>query len=253
MKTIKKLLTLSALFCSLLCMAQNRVTVTPATPLTEPVSGHYAGWIKGQLSTYGGCNFPDVPCADGGQKVYYPKAYGASVQVPGGVVYLGGMNADGSLSECEFLSAADGTAKSISSLPKALDNFSAAYYDGMLWVAGGQSNGVPNQEVYALPFPSESKEWASVATLPDDCRLQPCMTVQNTASGHALFIFGGYQPKAEGLEPMVHTDGVYISIAELKKGSATQWKRTAPTLARLESNQPEAIQSISAKTQHKRI
>ena len=71
-----------ALLCSILCMAQNRVSVTPATPMNEPVSGHYAGWINGRLSTYGGCNFPDVPCADGGKKVYYPKAYGASVQVP---------------------------------------------------------------------------------------------------------------------------------------------------------------------------
>ena len=191
----RNILFLCFLLCSLLGMAQNRVAVTPATPLDNAVSGHYAGWIGGALSTYGGCNFPDVPCADGGQKAYYPKAYGASVQVPGGVVYLGGMNADGSLSECEFIHSTDGTSTPIASLPKGLDNFAATYYDGMLWVAGGQSNGVPNREVYALPFPSEGKAWSVAATLPDACRLQPCMAVQNTAKGFALFIFGGYQPK----------------------------------------------------------
>ena len=212
------------------CIGQNRVSVSPASPMSEPVSGHYAGWIKGELTIYGGCNFPDVPCADGGKKVYYPKAYGASIQVPGGMVYLGGMNAENSLCECEFISSTDGTSTPIASLPKALDNFGATYYDGILWVVGGQTNGEPNKEVYSLPYPSETKEWSRVATLPDECRLQPCVAVQNTASGYALFIFGGYQPKTKNQEAIVHTDGVYMTISELKKGE-TSWKRTSPSLA----------------------
>ncbi len=227
---MKKSIFLSLLLCPLLCMGQNRVSVSPAQPMSEPVSGHYAGWIMGQLSTYGGCNFPDVPCADGGQKVYYPKAYGASVQVPRGVVYIGGMNAESSLSECTFINATDGQSTPIASLPKPLDNFAATYHNGMIWVAGGQSNGVPNREVYSLPYPSNAKEWTVAATLPDECRLQPCVVVQNTATqGYALFVFGGYQPKNESLgqAATVHTDGVYMPIAQLKKGG-NEWKRTAP-------------------------
>ena len=211
-------------------MGQNRVSVTPSTPMDDAVSGHYASWLMGKLSTYGGCNFPDVPCADGGQKVYYPQAYGASVQVPGGAVYLGGMNATSSLNECVSLSITDGKSTPIASLPKPLDNFAAAYHDGMLWVAGGQSNGVPNREVYSLPYPGNATAWALAATLPDECRLQPCVAVQNTATGYALFVFGGYQPKAENQQAKVYTDGVYISIADLKKGNATQWKRTSPAV-----------------------
>ena len=236
----KRILFLPFIFlCVLLSMAQNRVSVTPATPLEKAVSGHYAGWLKGELSTYGGCNFPDVPCADGGQKVYYPKAYGASVQVPGGVVYLGGMNAERSLSECEFISAADGSSTPITSLPKPLDNFAATYHDGTLWVAGGQTNGVPNREVYSLPYPSDAKAWARAATLPDACRLQPCVAAQNTATGYALFVFGGYQPKAENQQAKVYTDGVYISMADLKKGNATQWKRTSPAVVNDNDNENE--------------
>ena len=231
---MKKYLILSLLICSMLGMAQNRVTVAPATPMEKAVSGHYAGWIKGKLATYGGCNFPDVPCADGGQKVYYPKAYGASVQVPGGVIYLGGMDATASISECIFISATDSTVTPIVPLPEALDNFAATYHGGMLWVAGGQTNGIPNRNVYALPFPDEGKEWSVAGTIPDACRLQPCLAVQNTSSGHALFLFGGYQPKAEDEEAIVHTDGIYMSISELKKGNAepTQWKRTSPAQAK---------------------
>ena len=239
---MKRYLFLSfAVLCTVLSMAQNRVYVTPSSPLGNAVSGHYAGWIKGELSTYGGCNFPDVPCADGGQKVYYPIAYGASVQVPGGVVYLGGMDATASYNECVFYNEKDGASTPIASLPKGLDNFAATYHNGTIWVAGGESNGVPNKEVYSLPYPGDDKEWSVAATLPDGCRLQPCVTVQNTATGHALFVFGGYQPKAEGQAAMVHTDGVYVSIAELKKGGVTptQWKRTAPALARAEGTASE--------------
>ena len=248
----------------MLGIAQNKVTVSPAQPLDKAVSGHYASWTDNGLSTYGGCNFPDIPCADGGQKVFYPRAYGASVQVPGGAVYLGGMDATSSLSDCMFINATDGTVTPIASLPVALDNFAATYYDGTIWVAGGQSNGTPNKNIYALQFPSgkvktesgkrkgesgkveaeptvdasqsedpegEGKAWSKVATLPDECRLQPCVAVQNTATGYALFIFGGYQPKTGSMEAKVHTDGVYMPIAELKKGNATEWKRTAPAMA----------------------
>ena len=231
----------------MLCMAQNRVSVTPAKPMSDAVSGHYAAWLMGELSTYGGCNFPDVPCADGGQKVYYPQAYGASVQVPGGAVYLGGMNATTSLSECVFLSAADGKSTPIASLPKPLDNFAATYHGGMLWVAGGQSNGVPNRKVYSLPYPSNATAWSLAAILPDECRLQPCVVAQNTATGYALFVFGGYQPKGDSQEALVHTDGVYMPIATLKKGGATpaQWKRTAPATINNNVNHPETIHHSS--------
>ncbi|MEE1288567.1 MAG: cyclically-permuted mutarotase family protein, partial [Bacteroidaceae bacterium] len=150
----------------------------------------------------------------------------------GGAVYMGGMDAQTAFSECVFHNAEDAKFTIIPALPKALDNFAATYYDGTIWVAGGQCFGIPNKEVYSLQYPSDAKEWTLAATLPDECRLQPCVAVQNTASGHCLFVFGGYQPKVDslGLAPLVHTDGVYISIADLKKGNAapSQWKRTSP-------------------------
>ena len=145
---------------------------------------------------------------------------------------MGGMDAHTAFSECVFHNAEDAKFTLIPALPKALDNFAATYYDGTIWVAGGQCFGIPNKEVYSLQYPSDAKEWTLAATLPDECRLQPCVAVQNTASGHCLFVFGGYQPKVDslGLAPLVHTDGVYMSIADLKKGNAapSQWKRTSP-------------------------
>ena len=228
---MKKYLFLLLVLCPLLALGQNRVYVSTTPPMRDAVSGHYAGWIHGKLWTWGGCNFPGVSCADGGEKVYYPLAYGASVCVPNGVVVLGGMDANGSSDLCGFYDAKTGIRRDLPILPKALDNFSAAYHDGTIYVAGGQSNGVPNKEVYSLAYPSEAKEWSVIATLPDSCRLQPCMSVQGTASGKALFVFGGYQPKVDsiGQPAIVHTDGVYMPIAELKKGGSDVWKRTSPS------------------------
>ena len=132
---MKKYIFLLLLFCSTLGIAQNRIAVSPEKPMEKAVSGHYAGLINGELTIYGGCNFPNIPCADGGEKVFYPRAYGASVQVPGGTVYLGGMDSTTSLSECSFINSTNGTSTPIASLPKALDNFAATYYDGMLSVS----------------------------------------------------------------------------------------------------------------------
>ena len=102
---MKKYLFLLLVLCPLLALGQNRVSVSPTPPMREAVSGHYAGWVMGKLMITGGCNFPDVPCADGGRKVYYPRAYGASVQVAGGAVYMGGMDAHTAFSECVFHNA----------------------------------------------------------------------------------------------------------------------------------------------------
>ncbi len=35
----------------------------------------YAGVIEGNLLIAGGCNFPDIPVADGGKKAYYRDIY----------------------------------------------------------------------------------------------------------------------------------------------------------------------------------
>ena len=225
---MKRLLFIPLLFCALFCMAQNKVSVSPAKPMNKALSGHYAGWIEDRLSVYGGCNFNE-----NGEKIYYPKAYGASVQVPGGVVYLGGMNDGGSISECTFINAKTAKDSTTIPLPKALDNFAATYHDGYIWVAGGKTQKAPNKDVYVLPFPG-GKKWTVATTLPDECRMQPCVAVQKTSSGEALFVFGGYQSNDEGLTPKVHTDGVYIPIDQDNKGRVvahTNWKRTSQTLA----------------------
>ncbi|MCM1516865.1 MAG: sodium/solute symporter [Paraprevotella sp.] len=231
---MKKFLLFLTMFCPLLCLGQNYVSVRPTPPMRRAVSGHSAGWVRDNFWVYGGCDFPTVPCADGGKKKYYGSAYGVGVQVPNGVVVIGGTDGVSSWPVCFFVDSKDGSHTTLPYMPKGLDNFAATYHDGMLWVAGGQTDGVPNREVYRLEWPCDSTihKWRVAATLPDNCRLQPCVTVQNTPSGDALFVFGGYQPRADSLEQSayVHLDGVYMSIAELTGDTVpvSAWKRTSP-------------------------
>ena len=201
--------------------------------MERAVSGHFAGIVDGQLKTWGGCNFPDVPCADGGQKVFYPKAYGASVTVPEGTVYIGGLSENGSDDSV--------SPDYLPSLPKGLDNFAACYGTDKIFVAGGQTNGVPNRDVYALDWP-DGKEWVKLCELPDEGRLQPCMAVQNAPEGKALYIFGGYNKD-------VCTYGVKLNLKTL------EWSETSPasieqcsTVNGQYSMKPQAIVGSCAAT-----
>ena len=165
-----KKIALSSIFFTLflgICWGQNLITVTKAPDMPRAVSGHFAGIQDGELQTWGGCNFPDIPCADGGEKVFYPIAYGASVTVPEGTLYIGGTDGKSSLND-----AGEG----VPPLPKGLDNFAACYGMNRIFVAGGQTDGMPNTDVYALDWP-DGKEWVKLCELPDEGRLQPCMAV----------------------------------------------------------------------------
>ena len=197
-----------------LCSAQNNIIVSPAGEMERAVSGHFAGIVDGKLKTWGGCNFPDVPCAEGGQKVFYPKAYGASVTVEEGTIYLGGTNGEGSDASARL------EEKALPSLPKPLDNFAACFGTDKIFVAGGLSNGVPNKDVYALDWPN-GKEWTKLCELPDEGRLQPCMAIQNAPEGKALYVFGGYFGED------VYTYGLKLNLKTLEWTKTSQTEGTA--------------------------
>jgi len=232
---------LSFLFLSI-CRGQNNIVVTKVGEMERAVSGHFASIVDGELKTWGGCNFPDVPCADGGQKVFYPRAYGASVAVPEGTVYIGGtapspnpspeeegrkVTSLSSLSDASYLPSSSGEGLeegALPPLPKGLDNFAACYGTGKIFVAGGQTDGVPNKDVYALDWP-DGKEWVKLCELPDEGRLQPCMAVQNAPEGKALYVFGGY--KAPSPLPLLGSAKVYLKGLKLNL-MTLEWQETSP-------------------------
>src|SRR5690554_706815 len=89
--------------------------------LTKGVSAAYAALIEGQLIVAGGANFPGKLGFEGGAKAFYneilsydptdsswkiigklpqPSAYGVSVPIPGGALWIGGNTATESLASC---------------------------------------------------------------------------------------------------------------------------------------------------------
>lgn len=230
----------------------------------QGVSGAFAGFIPKDFSVpynrvlvAGGCNFPDVPAAEGGQKVFYTDiyaisldgkekwwragslpcalAYGASVSTPEGVVCLGGTS-DGKKSEdYAALLTIDGTGAVVSSalppLPVSLDNFAAAYGDGFIYAAGGQHNGMPNRKAFRLKWPLPSSwfeaqtgaAWEELPDVPGPARVQPCAVVQKGAISSNFYLLGGFDPRYR----KAVANGVYY---DTRKGNwfATSLIQTPP-------------------------
>ena len=198
----------------------------------EGVAAAFAGRSDHFVIVAGGCNFPETPAAEGGQKKFYddiwvleldkdrgyyikrayanwkqvgslprPIAYGASVSVADGVVCLGGTS-DGqtSLNEVCLLSFKNGklAIKPLPPLPVGLDQMAAAYGNGNIYVLGGQSNGKPNTHVYSLAYDENATAWTEIDVPAETANtlaaLQPCAIVQNGSVGMELYFFGGYYP-----------------------------------------------------------
>lgn len=237
---------------------QNSVTVNELAPLVvsrtpfgeEGVSAPFAGISGNALIVAGGCNFPDVPAAQGGQKVYYntiytlqnplsgeatwkeagvlpeKAAYGVSVTTPSGVVCIGGNNAGTSLKTVWLLKWDAAKSKigieELPSLPVAMDNMAGAGNGNTIYVAGGNVDGLPAKKAYVLRLDRLSAGWQELPSFPGSARLQPSGVVQNTAEETRFFLMGGYLPPADGMEGVILPDGYSYSPRD------NQWYPVAP-------------------------
>lgn len=193
------------------------------------ISALYAGTIDEQLVIAGGCNFPDIPVADGGKKVFYNEvyatpltddtlfhwrrvgslpnasAYGVTISTQNGLICVGGTTATHSLSDVILLSLQQDALKvdTLPSLPVTIDNMSGALLNHSIYIVGGNVNGQPSSNVYLLDLSDLSKGWQQEASVPGDPRVQPICVAQ---SGK-LYVWGGFAPAVEGEEASLSTDG----------------------------------------------
>lgn len=200
----------------------------------QGVSAPYAGMLGDRLVVAGGCNFPGVPAAEGGEKVYYDDvfvladplnagsewkkagklpvsaAYGVSFITPWGVVCVGGRNAAGGLSRAWILKESERggaiVAEALPDLPVAMDNMAGGVSGNVVYVAGGNIDGKPGNRCFVLEL-GGSKGWHEVAPFPGGPRVQPVGVVQNAAEEARFFVLGGFSPVCDGQESRVYTDG----------------------------------------------
>lgn len=186
------------------------------------VSACYAGAIGDTLVMAGGCNFPDVPATDGGNKRYYrgiyaavisnsnrldwklvgwlpqAAAYGVSVAVPGGLLCIGGCNEAGSLRSVWMVRLHEGRAvvETMPMLPRAMDNFAGASQDGIVMVSDGR-------EIYGFRPADSSASWYMVCRVGESSVHQPvCGFV-----GNAFSLWGGMMKKDSGGECVLQMGG----------------------------------------------
>lgn len=206
------------------------------------VSACYAASTDNELLIAGGCNFPGTPAAEGGKKVYYngiyktftdtvfswekagelpePSAYGVSVSHNGQWYIIGGMNSEGSLKSVYSIEIATGELKRLPSLPYAIDNAAGTIYNNTLYIIGGNDDGKASTRCFALDIET-SASWYEIPSIPGLPRVQP---VCAAADGH-IYVWGGFSPKTEDHNAIVHCDGLRYDIANF------QWEHIGNIMA----------------------
>ncbi len=194
--------------------------------LTKGVSAAYAALLEGQLIVAGGANFPGKLGFEGGAKAFYdeilsydpangfwkvigklpqPSAYGVSVPIPGGALWIGGNTATESLASCYKVSLQENSIGSQNdkeltpgvewapflSLPATMDNFSGCAIGATVYVAGGNVNGIPSNTLHSINLENDST-WTELPPFPGLPRVQPVMAAVEEKGKTYLYLLGGF-------------------------------------------------------------
>lgn len=220
--------------------------------LSLGVSACYAGLTDGQLLMAGGCNFPDIPVAEGGKKKYYsgiyvtntendsvlnwrrvgelpvPAAYGVSVSTPQGIVCVGGNNSENALSSVYRISLSEDKQSvridTLPSLPATIDNMGGAIVDHTLFIVGGNVNGKPSNTLFCLDLGNPATGWQQLPPFPGPARIQPVCVGQLKEGESLLYLWGGFAGAFDGQSATLSTDGYCYSPA------SQQWISVATPL-----------------------
>lgn len=220
-------------------MAQNSNSIqrlvgfpTEEQGFDKGVSACYCGVINGYLYIAGGCNFPDKPVAEDGKKRFYkaiyaaklnaegnrlewktvgqmpqPAAYGVSVTYENSLIFVGGNNETGGLTTAIRLrpTATGMQQEGLPSLPHALDNMAGAVVGHILYVVGGNCEGVATQKVWSLDLKNTAKEgWKEEPSIPGIARVQP---IAAALAGGLLGVWGGFAPKTDSKAAQLAMNG----------------------------------------------
>jgi len=190
--------------------------------IEQGVSACFAGCIGHTLVMAGGCNFPDIPAAEGGTKKYYqgiyaavpngtdtlqwhqigmlPQAvaYGVSAQRGDTLICMGGNNLHGSQNAVLAITLQDGKAvvDSLPSLPHPMDNFAGCICGNRLMAYNGES-------LMALDLQHLKRGWQALPLAQQEKLNQPVCASMN---GN-LITWGGSTIKTEGKPCTLRIDG----------------------------------------------
>jgi N-acetylneuraminate epimerase len=211
-------------------------TMLPPYPQAPGMAGNMAGVHRGVLIACGGANWPDLkPWENGVKKMYdtifvllpgatawtaaghlpKPRAYGATVSVPDGVMIVGGESGTEVFQDTLLLHW-DGNQVQIRTgpaLPAAVTCAVAAVLDGSVYLAGGYGSGAPRLSAdffWRLNLADAAPGWQVLPAWPGRTRALAVAA----AVGGAFYLLSGIEvAAAPGMTPPEAAPGVYLADA----------------------------------------
>lgn len=226
--------------------------------LPDPIGlkGMYAGTSRGHILLAGGSNFP-VPNREGGAKTFHRsilvrpvdapsqaawrvaeqklsvgQSEGSSVTTEFGVVGVGGQSTAGAMNGVFLLSYDEATAsvrqQALPSLPEPCANTAAVYWQGHVYVAGGDLKGQGLAQFLRLDMaaavarPADT-QWEVLPTWPGPPRFGAVLGVLEM-DGHDQFtLFGG---RTKSAAPTMLAD--YLNDSYCFDPATQRWRGLAP-------------------------
>ena len=182
-------------------------------------SGHFAGLSDGRLLVAGGTHYPksmfeggskawvdavhvlDMRALPGGEaawedggKLPAPRAYGASITTPDGILCIGGAGPESCVADVFAMRWADGKVEttSLPPMPQPCAFGSAAMVGTTVYVVGGQRLPKPRSALrnfWALDLAAAKPKWQALRPWPGPGRVLPVLGVLDGA----LYVFGGIE------------------------------------------------------------
>lgn len=214
--------------------------------LAKGVSASYTALIDGKLIVAGGANFPGKLGFEGGSKAFYNEimlfdaskdewrhvgalpdkmAYGVSVPVSGGALWIGGNTESQSLNSVYKVTLANDSIglNPFPTLPATMDNFAGCALDNTVFVGGGSVNGKPSNAFYSI-HAGDDTAWTVLPEFPGSPRVQPVMTAIEQNGKQFVYVLGGFFGGNAGNKPTMATDVLRYDVA------AQTWEKVGEQL-----------------------
>ena len=206
--------------------------------LAEGVSATYAALINGKLIVAGGANFPDklgfeafydeIMLFDNHQNMWkqignlpQKSAYGVSVPISDGTLWIGGNTADESLANSYKVTIAENDSvklESFVSLPATLDNFAGCSLNDLVFLGGGNENGKPSNSLYFINAKADTA-WTKLPDFPGIPRVQPVLSAVEKRGKIFVYLLGGFFGGNAAEKPAMATDVLCYDV------SAQTWEK----------------------------
>jgi N-acetylneuraminic acid mutarotase len=219
----------------------------PAYPQAPGMAGLMTGCHQGILIAAGGANFPDLPPWESGKKKIYdeiyvlrpghaawtsagrlpaPRAYGAAVSLPEGLLIVGGESSDEVYADTLLLQW-DGQQVRLKAgppLPAPTTCAVAALVEGNVYVAGGYAAGTPRLSrdfFWRLTLSDAAPAWKALPAWPGPTRALAVVA----AAGGALYLMSGIEVRVvRDKTPAEAAPGVYLKDA-FRYRPAAGWEK----------------------------